>query len=84
MSQTSKEQFEALGQSSVAVGYLDNYLAALEPEAEFEFRIASEAALFDESRRATALAAFGRLEMVKRMRKHLEPYIIKHTQQYTR
>lgn len=84
MSQASKEIFHALGQHAGVVGHLDKYLEALEPEAEFEFRIAAEAALFDESRKATALAAFGRLEMVKRLRKQLEPYVLQHTQQYTR
>lgn len=79
MSQASSEVFHTLGQNAAVVGHLDKYLEALEPEVEFDFRVAAEAALFDESRRSTALAAFGRLEMVRRLRRQLGPYIQQHT-----
>lgn len=84
MSQASKEIFHTLGQNAGVVGHLNNYLEALEPEVEFEFRAAAEIALFDDSQKAAALAAFGRLEMVRRLRKQLSPYVLQHSKQYTR
>lgn len=78
MSQPSNAFFHELGQHAAVVGYLANYLDALEPEVEADYRLAADAALFDDSRKATALAAFGRLELVRRMRKQLEPYKQQH------
>lgn len=79
MSRPSKDIFHELGQHAGIVVALNEYLAALEPEMEVEFRTAAEASLFDESHKAMALAAFGRLEVVKRLRRQLEPYVLQHT-----
>lgn len=81
MSQPSDALFRELGKNAAVVGYLDRYLAALEPEEEKKLYSVAEAALFDEAQLQAARVQFGRLEMVRQLRRNLAPYII---EQYTR
>lgn len=73
-----------LGQNAAAVGHLANYLAALRIVEHAKAQELSYVALFDESKRVNALAQYGRLELIKEIQQHLEPFIKQHQQQYTR
>lgn len=63
-----------LGQNAAVVGYLNRYLSALEPEEELKLRTVAEAALFDEAQLHAARVQYGRLEMVRQLRRKLEQY----------
>lgn len=81
MSQPSDALFRELVKNAAVVGYLNSYLMALEPEEEKKLQSVAEAALFDEAQLQAARVQFGRLEMVRQLRRNLAPYI---TEQYTR
>lgn len=83
MSLASDAILHKLGQNAGVVGYLNRYLEALEPEEEKKLRDVAEAALFDEVQLQPARVQYGRLEMVREMRRNLAPYITEQSQ-YTR
>ena len=74
MSLQSDELFQELCKNAAVVGYLDRYLAALEPEEEAKLHYAAEAALFDAAKHPDACIRYGRLELVRQLRFKLQQY----------
>lgn len=68
-----------LGQDPTVAQYLDKYLGLLEPEEARQFTSMAETALFDKNFHAQACVQYGRLDMVRKLRRKLEPYITQHT-----
>lgn len=83
MSRQSDALFHELGKNAAVVGYLSRYLQALEPEEEAKLRTVAEAALFDEVQLQSARVQYGRLEMVRELRRNLALFITEQSQ-YTR
>lgn len=80
MSRQSDGILRELGQTPGAADYLNRYLEALESEEGARLRVLAESALFDGAERNAARVQYGRLSLVREMRRSLESQ----TMQYTR
>lgn len=66
--------FRELGKNAGVVGHLNRYLEALEPEEEVKLHSLAEAAIFDETQLRSACVQYGRLELVRELRRNLKQY----------
>lgn len=84
MFRPSDDAFFALGKSAAAVGHLDKFLQALEPEEAAKLQQLAEAALFDEAQLNAARIQYGRLQLVRELRRNLAAHVASYEQQHMR